>query len=185
MRRWICVLFILLSLACNFPGFPGSEFPARPTEPLTSEDSEPASTGSPPATEAEGEDRPQTPTPTGDIATVIATASPTVTATPTVTPTPETIQPGPPLTFRDPAWELASWHRVTDTGDWEGILRLHVDGGTPPYRAQLEDKPIVDGLDLAARWRLCAPMPATVRVWSADGQYAETAIWVYEVGCPE
>ncbi|MGC9350115.1 MAG: hypothetical protein ACP5JG_18390 [Anaerolineae bacterium] len=43
----------------------------------------------------------------------------------------------------------------------------------------------MDGLEVQARWRLCKAMPATIRVWSADGQEAETAIWVWELGCED
>jgi hypothetical protein len=77
------------------------------------------------------------------------------------------------------------WHPVPDSGEWEGTLRLNVQGGTPPYRAQLEDHEIVQGLDVPARWRRCKAMPATVRVWSADGQMAEAKIWVWEIGCED
>jgi hypothetical protein len=85
--------------------------------------------------------------------------------------------------FQDPAWELTTWQRVPNSNDWQGTLRIRVNGGTAPYRAQLENQAIVNGLDVPARWRICAAMPATIRVWSADGQSAQTTIWVPEVGC--
>jgi hypothetical protein len=44
---------------------------------------------------------------------------------------------------------------------------------------------MVQGLELPARWRRCKAMPATVRVWSADGQSAEAKIWVWEIGCED
>ncbi len=31
----------------------------------------------------------------------------------------------------------------------------------------------------------CAAMPATIRVWSADGQFLQTTIWVPGVGCSD
>jgi hypothetical protein len=93
------------------------------------------------------------------------------------------VEPGPPLAFEDPAWELVEWHPLAETGEWEGTLRLHVTGGRAPYQSQLEVGDIVSGLEVPARWRLCRAMPATVRVWSADGQTAHTQIYVWEIGC--
>ena len=77
------------------------------------------------------------------------------------------------------------WHRIPETDDWEGTLRIHVTGGTAPYRSQLENQEIVDGLEVQARWRLCKAMPATIRVWSADEQVVDTGIWVWELGCSD
>ncbi|MDF1513116.1 MAG: hypothetical protein P1S60_04835 [Anaerolineae bacterium] len=125
-----------------------------------------------------------TPTPTETptvkpTTTVKATATSTPTSTPTNTP-----KVGPPLSFEEPAWELVEWHSLGDTGEWEGVLRARITGGTPPYRSQFENQDIVNGLDMPVRWRLCKPMPATIRVISADGQDIHKAVWVYEVGCP-
>jgi len=136
-----------------------------------------------------------TPTPTlTPTATETATATPTSTLTPTATKgatatstptnTPKPPQPGPPMSFEDPAWELVEWHKLGDTGEFEGTIRARVTGGTPPYRSQLENGDLVRGLDMPVLWRLCKPMPATIRVLSADGQDIHKAIWVYEVGCP-
>ena len=107
----------------------------------------------------------------------------TLTPTPTLTltPTSESVKPGPPLTFLDPPWELLTWRE--DAGDWVGTIRARIAGGTPPYQTQLENQEIVSGLEVPARWRLCKPMPATLRVWSADNQFAQKTIWVYEIGC--
>lgn len=88
------------------------------------------------------------------------------------------------MSFLDPAWELVEWHKLAGTDDWEGTIRAHITGGTAPYRTQLENGDIVQGLDVPARWRLCSAMPATIRVLSADGQDIHKGIWVYEVGCP-
>lgn len=109
-------------------------------------------------------------------------ASATQSMTPTATPT-NTPKVGAPMSFEDPSWELVEWHRLGDTGEWEGTLRARVTGGTPPYRSQFEDNDIVDGLDIPVRWRLCKPMPATIRVLSADGQDIHIGVWVYAVGC--
>jgi hypothetical protein len=88
------------------------------------------------------------------------------------------------MSFADPAWELVSWQKLGDTGEWEGIIRARITGGTPPYRSRFEVNDFVNGLDMPVRWRLCKPLPATIRVISADGQDIHTAIWVTEVGCP-
>lgn len=188
MRKWpIALLVLLLTLACNFPGFPefgsptdvpegeaSAEAPSTP-EPTTGTSPEPGEEASPLPQE----------TPTTGEAIERPTDTPTLTPTPTPTstPTPSPAQPGPPLVFLDPAWELVSWERIPNTNDWQGILRLHISGGRAPYCSQLENNAIVNGLDVPARWRLCAPMPATVRVWSNDQQFAETKIYVWEVGC--
>jgi len=134
-----------------------------------------------------------TPAPTAML-TATATLSVTLTPTTTVTLTPTAIPAGPtgtptlapmgdPLAFGDPAWELVVWHAIEDTNDWEGTIRLHIVGGVAPYRFQIEDNPISDTNEVVIRWRICKPMPATARVWSADGQIASTAIWVWELGC--
>ena len=123
-----------------------------------------------------------TPTSTPSLTPTIAptaTKKPTATSTPTNTP-----KVGPPMTFQEPAWELVEWHQIEGTGEWEGTIRARITGGTPPYRTRLETNEIVTGLDMPVRWRLCKPMPATIRVFSADGQEIHTAIWVYELGCP-
>lgn len=182
-RSIIMVLLVLLTLACNFPGFPDTLPP--PASSATPDAEVPADTT--PASEAQTTPAPfetltepsEQPSPTPSL-----TATATITATSDVTPTPGTVQPGPPLAFQEPAWELVEWHQIPGTSDWEGTIRIHITGGRPPYRSQLEDQEIVDGLDVHARWRLCADMPATLRVWSADGQYAQTTIWVPAVGCP-
>ena len=189
MKRWVIALCsLMLVLACHFPGFPSFGPATPPTE--TSTPVEDPDTGDPDG----GKDRPdppplETPTPEGEqaepTATATATQTATMTPTPTATPTPEAIQPGPPLAFQDPAWELVEWHEIDGTGEWEGTIRVHITGGTAPYRSQLEDKEIVHGLDVPARWRLCKAMPATIRVWSADEQHLQTAIWVWELGCAD
>ncbi len=181
-------IWLLIVLACNFPGISG---PAPTQTPLvyvtvmvaTPTPREAAPTATDPAVEI-------TPTPTE---TVTATAAITTTLTPTATATltatasrpTATVPPGPPLSFDDPPWEFVEWHRIPDTSDYEGAIRYHVIGGTPPYQSQLEDGPIVDGLEITFRWRLCEPMPATARVWSADGQAASTRIWIWQVGCED
>jgi len=187
MKRWVIALCsLMLVLACHFPGFPSFGPATPPTE--TSTPVEDPDTGDPDG----GKDRPdppplETPTPEGEqaVPTATATATQTATMTPTATPTPEAIQPGPPLAFQDPAWELVEWHEIDGTGEWEGTIRIHITGGTAPYRSQLEDKDIVHGLDVRAQWRLCKAMPATIRVWSADEQHVQTAIWVWELGCAD
>jgi hypothetical protein len=108
----------------------------------------------------------------------------TPTPSPTATPTPEASS-GAPLAFADPAWTLRAWQQIEGTSDWEGEIEIHVTGGRPPYRAQLENRAIVDGLVVTARWQLCRAMPATIRVWSADGQAISQSIWVSGVGCDD
>jgi hypothetical protein len=194
MRKWMALLLVLLALACNFPGLPDNWPSAAATSTTTPEipQSDGEEVDDPQKGEPELPPPPlETPTEQGELPT--PTITPSVTSTPTMTPTPtptatatpEAVKPGPPLTFQDPSWELVAWERVPGTNDWQGTIRIHVNGGTPDYRAQLEDHPIVDGLDVPARWRLCSAMPATIRVWSADGQQAHTSIWVQEVGCSD
>ncbi len=188
---WV-ITFIVLILACNMPGIAGPGTGSTPTPAVyvtilvatpTPGDGSPAIT--PPA------DLTTTPTPN---LTVTTTPSVTLTPTGTLTLTPKptskgptatpTFAPlGPPLGFGNPAWELVSWHEIAGANDWEGVIRIHAIGGVPPYRYQVEDKPISDSLDVVMRWRLCKPMPGTIRVWSADGQEAHTSIWVWELGC--
>jgi len=187
MRRWLIVLCSLtLALACNFPGFPGLNPALPPTETVTPEDlpGETEDAADPQDDDQSIKSTPhplETPTPKG----AAGTATPTMTPTPTTTatPTPQPIVPGPPLSFEDPAWELVEWHQIPETNDWEGTIRIHVTGGTAPYRSQLENQEIIGGLEVQARWRLCTAMPATIRVWSADEQYVHTGIWVWELGC--
>lgn len=187
-KRWGLILVLLVSfLACNFPGFPGS-LPPGPTPTTVAMEGEdgipsPDATEDPKPTPAPLE----TATPEGfqASATATPTATPTQTPTPTATATPEAIVPGPPLTFEEPAWTLGTWQQVDGTSDWEGNIHIHVTGGTPPYRSQLENQEVVDGLTVTARWRLCKAMPATVRVWSADDQQIERQIWVWELGCDD
>ena len=201
MRRWLIVLCSLtLVLACNFPGFPGLNPSLPPTETVILEDlpGETEDTADSQDNDQDIKSTPhplETPTPEGSAgtatltmtptptATVTATATPTATATATATPQP--IVPGPPLSFKDPAWQLVEWHQIPETNDWEGTIRIHVTGGTAPYRSQLENQEIVGGLEVQARWRLCSAMPATIRVWSADEQVAHTGIWVWELGCSD
>ena len=151
-------------------------------------------TATPQATSTDAQSPDDNPTAT-HTATNTPTLTPTATETPTVKPTitvkatatstpTNTPKVGPPLVFEDPAWELVEWHSIGSTGEWEGVLRAQISGGTPPYRSQLENQDIVNGLDIPVRWRLCKPMPATIRVMSADGQEIHKAVWVYEVGCP-
>ena len=206
MRRWLVVLCSLtLVLACNFPGYPEANPALPPTKTVTPQDLPGETQDTPDSQEDDQsfkstprpldtvdiltpEDSARTPTPTmtpSAAATAAATATATPTATPTATSTPESIVPGPPLAFEDPAWELVEWHRIPDTNDWEGTLRIHVTGGTAPYRSQLENHETIDGLEVQARWRLCTAMPATIRVWSADEQVAHTGIWVWELGCDD
>ena len=137
----------------------------------------------PPEAEATATNTPtQTLTPTATEKPITApTATKKPTATSTATPKP---QPGPPMSFLDPAWELVEWHKLGDTGEWEGTLRARITGGSPPYRSRFENNDFVNGLDMPVRWRLCKPMPATIRVQSGDGQDIHIGIWVYEVGCP-
>ena len=178
-------IWLLIVLACNFPGFSG---PAPTQTPIvyvtvlvatpTPSEAAPTSTS---AIEA---------IPTDALtatATITTTLTPTATATLTDTPiiATATVPPGPPLSFDDPSWEFVEWHPVPDTSDYEGTIRYHVIGGTPPYRSQLEDGPIFEELEVTFRWRLCEPMPATARVWSADGQTASTGVWIWPVGCEE
>ena len=177
-RTWLIALLLLITLACNFPGLP-----ARPFDPAPSSDE-----GEAPDEGEPGDGGTLEPTATGTATPTpqaTQTETPTPTVTPTLTPTVKAIEPGPPLVFGDPAWELVEWHPVPGTGEWEGTLRLNISGGSPPYRAQIEDNPLINGLEVTTRWRLCKAMPATVRVWSADGQQAETGIYVWELGCEE
>ncbi len=192
-RLFWAITFILLILACNMPGIAGPGVGSTPT-PIVyvtvlvvtpTPDDSPAVTSQPSA-ELTATRNPM----------LTATTTPSVTLTPTttltITPKPSSKGPtatptlaplGPPLGFGDPAWELVNWHEIADTNDWEGVIRIHAVGGVPPYRYQIEDKPISDSLDVFMRWRLCKPMPGTLRVWSADGQVAHTSIWVWELGC--
>lgn len=190
-RAWTASLalwLLLLSLACNFPGFPGA---ATLTIPATEALTEATPSG-------EGPENPvddvlatpaplETATPEGFSASPTPTRTSTVTPTPspTATPTPEAVEPGPPLAFAAPAWTFRAWQQIEGTSDWEGEIEIHVTGGRPPYRAQLEDRAIVDGLIVTARWQLCRAMPATIRVWSADGQAISQSIWVSGVGCDD
>ena len=193
-KRTLVALLALLALACNFPGFPISvtQAPSGGETQPPAQEATPSSEGGtatmPP--EATTPDAEATETAPAISASETPTATPRPTDTPSPTPAPPTEtptatppKPGPPLVFLDPAWEWVEWHKIPDTGDWEGTLRLRIQGGVPPYRSQIEDKPIEDGLEVHTRWRLCKAMPASVRVWSADGQFAETKIWVWEVGC--
>lgn len=184
-KKWMLLMVVvgllLGSLACNFPGAPSfSSGVATPTPEVyvtvlvvtATADATPVSTE------------------IAATATLSVTVTPTATATltPTATPsgptpTPTLAPPGPALVFLDPGWELKEWHEASGTGEWEGVIKVNVDGGVPPYRVQLENQEIVAGLELPARWRLCKVMPATVRVWSADGQEASSAIWIGELGC--
>jgi len=180
------LLLVATSLACYFPGFGDTSTPTATSE--SGDQTEESETATPSETatldpeESATVDAAETPTPT---LTPTVTLTPTATAalTPTVTATAAPVRPGPPLTFLDPPWEFVEWHEDPGTNEWVGTLRARVSGGTPPYRAQLEDQAIVAGLEVPARWRMCKPMPATIRVWSADGQAVHKAIWVYEVGC--
>ncbi|MBN1248047.1 MAG: hypothetical protein JXC32_10345 [Anaerolineae bacterium] len=192
MRRTsaLILLLLILSLACNFPGFPGAAPPG--TLPTATPEDAPAEGGDISPGETQPTPAPlETATPEGGTdggsASFTPTPTPTATQTPTPTPTttPKAVPPGPPLSFEEPAWTLGPWHQVEGTSDWEGTLDIHVQGGTPPYRSQLEDHEIVEGLTVTARWRLCKAMPATVRVWSADGQSIERQIWVWELGCDD
>ncbi len=170
MRRVIVpmvLLLLVLSLACNAPGFG----PEPVSTPLPAEVATAIPETEPPPEIAPTE----TPLPRTRI--VPPERTPPAKATHTAVPT------GAPLTFGEPAWELVEWHEVPDTGDWEGTIKVNVVGGTPPYRYQLEDHPIREEPELTARWRLCKAMPATIRVWSADGQHVSTPIWVWELGC--
>jgi hypothetical protein len=185
IRRWLIALLLIITLACNFPGLPSRPFDPGPTETPSSPSSDEEDVSDPDTSNDDEDTEPtatETATPTPR---ATATETPTPSVTPTLTPTVRVIEPGPPLVFNDPSWELVEWQPVPGTGEWEGTLRLNVSGGTPPYRAQIEDKPIVSGLEVTTRWRLCKAMPATVRVWSADDQQAETQIYVWELGCEE
>ena len=167
-------VWLLIVLACNFPGIAEpapTQTPIIYVTVLVATPTPPEA--APPATDPAVESTPTE--------TVTATATITATASrPTAT-----VPPGPPLSFDDPPWEFVEWHHIPDTSDYEGTIRYHVIGGTPPYQSQLEDGPIVDGLEITFRWRLCEPMPATARVWSADGQAASTRIWIWQVGCED
>ncbi len=183
-HKILIALLLMITLACNFPGLPARPFDPGPTDTPAAVPADEDEEESDPEEPSVDQDVDPTETPTATATpTATSTATPTPTATPTLTPTAKAIQPGPPLTFNDPAWELVEWHPIPDSGEWEGILRLNISGGTPPYRAQIENRPIVNGLEVTTKWRLCKAMPATVRVWSADGQQAETAIYVWELGC--
>ena len=190
LLRALGVALMLATLACNFPGLPEAwplgtaKGTATPELPGTQENQPGPGEGT--ETTPQPLDTPMSPDASPTVTPQISvTPSPTPTATPTPTPTatPEPVRPGPPLVFQDPAWELITWQRVPNSNDWQGTIRVRINGGTPPYRAQLENQSIVNGLDVPARWRICAAMPATIRVWSADGQSAQTTIWVPEVGC--
>lgn len=189
MRRWLIILGSLtLALACNFPGFPELNPDLAPTEtsPTTDLPGEIEDTSEPQDNDQGTKPTPrplETPTPAGLPDTPAPTTTQTPTATPDASPTPEPVVPGPPLSFKDPAWELVEWHQIPETDDWEGIISIHVTGGTAPYSSQLENQEIVEGLEVQARWRICKAMPATIRVWSADEQYVDTGIWVWELGC--
>lgn len=179
-------VWLLIVLACNFPGIAEPASTQTPIVYVTVLVATPTpSESAPTATNAAIE-----PTPTDVLtatATITTTLTPTATATLTATvsrPT-ATVPPGPPLSFDDPPWEFVEWHPISETSDYEGIIRYHVIGGTPPYRSQLEDGSIFEELEVTFRWRLCEPMPATARVWSADGQTASTGIWIWPVGCEE
>jgi hypothetical protein len=187
MHTWIIVALSALALACNFPGWATPVSEASPT--TESQTTESAATPILAPTETDVLVKP-TALPATATLTVTMTPTATATLTPTATPagptaTPTLAPPGPPLSFDDPAWELVEWHEVADANEWEGIIRAHVVGGVPPYRFQIEDKPVSDSADLVVRWRLCKAMPATIRVWSADGQQAGTVIWVWELGCKD
>ena len=211
MRKSLVIILILLTLSCNFPGFPDSfnfkkvaepnpEMPPdtgdtspevdEPQQDDSGENPDDIDAGSPTSTPtatatntpSPKDDPTATHTPTPTLTpTATKKAAPTSTHTPTPTYTPKI---GPPMTFEDPAWELVGWHKLGDTGEWEGTIRARITGGTPPYRSRFEVNDFVDGLDMPVRWRLCKPLPATIRVISADGQDIHTAIWVTEVGCP-
>ncbi len=189
MRKWLIVLLVSLALACNFPGLPAA-WPLAARETPTSESSGPGATDTPTSMPGDVQKTPEpfdTPTVEGAQPSRTPTSTATIEATPSSTPqptnTPAPAQPAAPLAFQDPAWELVSWEKIPNTDDWQGTLRIYVTGGASPYRSQLEDNAIVNGLDVPARWRLCAAMPATIRVWSDDGQQIQTSIWVSEVGC--
>jgi hypothetical protein len=225
MRKTLIILLILLTLACNFPGFPDilsgkkvtepspevlpktEETDIKVDEPEQDDNENPdVDTGSPTSTPTLTPTATETPKPTSTDSALsepdpTATDTPTPTATPTATAKPvvkptattrptdtstptNTPKVGPPMTFADPAWELVEWHKLGDTGEWEGTIRARITGGTSPYRSRFENQDIVNGLDMPVRWRLCKPMPATIRVISADGQDIHIGIWVYEVGCP-
>ncbi len=183
---WIGIGLLLLMLACSLP----SKMPV--TAPTPSPMVYVTVLVATPTPEGELAVTPQAPESTATLSATV-TVTTTATVTPTGTPT-KTKQifatatpapPGPPLGFSDPPWSFVEWHQVPGTGDYDGTITLNVVGGTPPYRSQLEDQPIVDGVNVPIHWRLCQPMPATVRVWSADGQEVETKIWVWKVGCKE
>jgi hypothetical protein len=192
MRKWLKLVVIaglmLLLLTCNFPRPGATDAPTSTPEPnvtvIVATPTE-APTSSPLAT-------PTPPDRTSPLATPTLAVTPSPTATATLTPTaapsgltatPTLAPRGDPLGFADPAWTLQEWHHVEGTGEWEGTIKMNVVGGVPPYRSQLENNPIVEGTEVPARWRLCKVMPATVRVWSADGQTAKTSIWIGELGC--
>lgn len=181
MYKWLLIgCAVVLVLACNFPGFPGAE--------PTPGDLEGEVNASPTASFSVDEPTPEAPTatatPPAEQELPTPTETPEETDMPTPSPTATQVPPGPPLGFRDPAWELVDWKEIPGTGEWEGTLRALVTGGRAPYRAQIDDHDIVAGLRIPVEWRLCQPWPATLRVWSADGQSAETGIWIWEVGCP-
>ena len=185
MRKRLIIVIAFLLLACNLPNVTAPLAGPTPT-PVVYVTVIVATPTAEPVIEKTTV-TPQTtvptrwPTPTKS---PTATPSPTPTAgTPLPTRTPTLVPPGPPLGFADPAWELKEWHQVEETGEWEGVIKINIVGGAPPYRTQLEDQPIVEGNEVPARWRLCKMMPATVRVWSADGQEAKTPIWIGELGC--
>lgn len=187
---------LLLTLACSLPSLAPAPNPTQtPIVYVTvlvatpTADPEAASSTTTPSP------LPLPPPPTQTLsatATLSVTATPTgtVTITPTATPDGPTATPtlatmGDPLAFDDPSWELVVWHEVPDTNDWEGTIRLHVLGGVAPYRFQIEEGEISNSNELLVRWRICQPMPATARVWSADGQLAHTSVWVWELGCKD
>ncbi|MBN2003440.1 MAG: hypothetical protein JXA21_08800 [Anaerolineae bacterium] len=187
---WV-ITFILLMLACNMPGISGSGSTPTPVIYVTVLIATPSSENATTSTSLPELTVTLTP---GFNATTTPSVTLTPTATHTITPTPTSKGPtatptfaplGPPLGFGDPAWELVEWHEIADTNEWEGIIRIHAVGGVPPYRYQIEDRPASESSDVAMRWRLCKPMPGTIRVRSADGQEAHTSIWVWELGCKD
>lgn len=190
---WVAT-FVLLVLACNMPGIgSGTGLTPTPIVYVTVLVATPTLDDGSATTDRPSAELTATLTPRFNATTTLSfTLTPTTTLTVTPKPTfkgattTPTLAPlGPPLGFENPAWELVEWHEIAGVNEWEGVIRIHAVGGVPPYRYQIEDRPISESLDVIMRWRLCEPMPGTIRIWSADGQEAHSAIWVWELGCDD
>ena len=80
-------------------------------------------------------------------------------------------------------FSIYNWRKTETPRDLTGTMTVYPTGGNGRYTYEFIGLRYTDTFDF--RWRACATLVNSLRVWSGDGQRIDVPVWRDDLPCPK